>query len=269
MKKILLIISMIAVLLLVGCGKKEDTNVPENTNTQQQELIENVQENNDTQETVTMVSKLDDSRDWVYDAEYEKNVIADSYTNSYDETYFAKDIVVPYINVDSPDANRINLKIKDIMEELVSTFNAGATEEEPKRYINECRYEYSANNDILSGMLVYSVGQTAVPVDQYYVFNLSLKDGRVCTYEDCYTACGFSKEDIDSKVKSKITELVSSYLTEEDDEGFVQKSIDTYDTLVSENNIMYFIDSNNKLNVISRVSIPVEQEIYYKVLTID
>ena len=50
--------------------------------------------------TNSLVSKLDDKKDWVYDAEYTKNVTADSYSTYY-ETYYAKDIVVPYINVNS------------------------------------------------------------------------------------------------------------------------------------------------------------------------
>ncbi len=60
----------------------------------------NNDDDSDSDTQITPVTKIDDTKDWVYDAEYQKNVKADSYATPF-HTYYAKDIVVPYININS------------------------------------------------------------------------------------------------------------------------------------------------------------------------
>ena len=61
------------------------------------------------------VSKINDSKDWVYDAEYPKAVFVDSYKDDWvnvGRVHYASEIKVPYVNVDSPYATLLNSKLK-------------------------------------------------------------------------------------------------------------------------------------------------------------
>ena len=54
--------------------------------------------------------RTDSTKDYVYDASYENDGIVESY-NTYYNTYFLKDIVVPFININSDDARKLRVYI--------------------------------------------------------------------------------------------------------------------------------------------------------------
>ena len=62
---------------------------------------------------------------WVYDAEYEIPIDVESYT-TFNELIQVSDLVVPYINIDSPDAKTANEELYGVYEELISRFNENA-----------------------------------------------------------------------------------------------------------------------------------------------
>lgn len=155
--------------------------------------------------TNALVSKLDNTKDWVYDAEYTKNVTVDSCSTSF-ETYYSKDIVVPYININSSYANNSNSDIKNVFDDAIKTYNNGVSDK--MTYVDECGYKKYINNDSLSVVLTYGVGATDVVHPKYYTYNIDLKTGNKLSYEEVYSIVGFNSSNINSKFESVITKIL-------------------------------------------------------------
>lgn len=260
MKKSLLVIFLILVLILTGCNKNKDGRNNNPIDNEQQTAIDN-----------KLVSKLESEKDWVYDADYVKNASAESYMTEFNETYYAKDIVVPYINVDSPDAKLMNLEIKAIFDSLIETYNEGF--KDSLTYVDTCEYKYCINDNILSGVLTYSVGATDVPLLQYYTFNIDLKEGDKITYKEAYRSVGFDDSNINFMAKSAITremsERVENILSTTEAEEYINASKDNYQASIQNDDIKFFIDNHEKLNVIVTLSIPAGQGSFDTIITVE
>ena len=242
---------------------------------------------NDTLNTDTntnnLVSKVDDTKDWIYDAEYSKNVTADSYSTGYN-TYYSKDIVVPYINVKSSYADSSNSDIKNVFEDAIKTYNNGVSDK--MTFVDECGYKKYVNNDSLSIVLTYGVGATDVVHPKYYTYNINLKTGNQLSYEEAYSIAGFNSSNINSKVENKITAIMQDELKDLKDpnkdtgdggyypEGtnfdtYNNESITNYRNSISNNTLKYFLSDNGKLNVVVKLSIPAGTGEFDTIITID
>lgn len=207
-----------------------------------------------------LVSKIDNNKDWVYDAEYDKNVIDDSYTTN-SGVYFAKDIVAPYININSSYANISNAEIKSIFDEIVKKYNEGVSNKVTR--VVDCGYKSAAYKDALSVLFTYSSSGHAAPRSVYYTYNVNLKTGNELTYKEVYDFAGFNSNNIDTKVQEAITKVMHEklpndyrYLDDNNFDMYNNKSIDNYKKSVSDNTIRYFLTSNGKLSVIVKLVIP-------------
>lgn len=225
--------------------------------------------------TNNLVSKVDDAKDWVYDAEYSKNVSADSYSTGYN-TYYSKDIVVPYINVKSSYADSSNSDIKNVFEDAIKTYNNGVSDK--MTYVDECGYKKYVNNDSLSIVLTYGVGATDIVHPKYYTYNINLKTGNQLSYEEAYGVAGFNSSNINSKVESAITsimqEKMSSFSSDNYPVGtnfdtYNNESINNYKNSVSNNTLKYFLSDNGKLNVVVKLSIPSGTGEFDTIITVD
>lgn len=112
----------------------------------------NSQNNNESNNTSSenennVISKLDNTKDWVYDAECKKNINADSYSTDYN-TYYAKDIVVPFININSSYAILSINEIKNVFNDAINACNKGISDK--MTYVDTCNYNKYINNDVLS-----------------------------------------------------------------------------------------------------------------------
>jgi hypothetical protein len=223
----------------------------------------------------TLVSKLDNTKDWVYDAEYAKNVDADSYSTSF-STYYAKDIVVPYININSSYANNSNSDIKKIFDDAIKTYNEGVSDE--TAYIDECGYKKYINNDSLSVVITYGVGATDVIYPKYYTYNIDLKTGNQLSYEEVYSIAGLNSSNINSKVENAITtvmeERMASFSSDDYPSGtffdtYNNESISNYINSISDNTLKYFLSDNGKLNVVVKLSIPAGIGEFDTIITVD
>ena len=112
--KLYILIVFLCVLILALGGYIVYDKIQTNNNSTETTDVSNNTSNSNSSDTDTLVSKLDDTKDWVYDAEYTKNVIAESYSTHWNDTYYAKDIVIPYININSSYANNANNEIKEV-----------------------------------------------------------------------------------------------------------------------------------------------------------
>ena len=231
--------------------------------------------NTSSSSTDGLVSKVNSSKDWVYDAEYTKKVTADSYSTNY-KTYYAKDITVPYININSIYANSSNNDIKKIFDDAIKTYNTGVSNK--KEYVDECGYKKYINNNSLSVLLTYGVGSTDAVHPKYYTYNIDLKTGNQLSYEEIYKIAGFNSSTITSKVETAITKIMkekmSSFSTDNYPTGttfdtYNNESINNYKSSINNNTLEYFLSDNSKLNVIVKLSIPVGTGEFDTIVTID
>ena len=265
-----IIIVLFALLLsLVGYIIYDKT---QNNNVEEKNIVDSTNTNNDTNDSV---SKIDNNKEWVYDAEYEKNVNADSYSTAF-ETYYAKDIVVPYINVKSSDADIFNNDIKIVFDDAIKTYNNGVSDH--ITYVEECNYKKYINNDNLSIILTYGVGATDVVHPKYYTYNINLKTGNQLSYEEVYKIAGFTSSDINSKVEDAITKVMndkmSSFSSDNYPNGtnfdtYNSQSINNYKTSINNNTLKYYLSDDGKLNVVVKLSIPAGIGEFDTIVTID
>lgn len=77
----------------------------------------NNSESKENKESKNSVSKLNSSKDWVYDADYNLPTNKESYYGFSDHSKLisASDLVVPYINIDSDDAKKQTKKSMNYM----------------------------------------------------------------------------------------------------------------------------------------------------------
>lgn len=234
-------------------------------------LIFNSFKNNKTD----LVSKVYNNKEWIYDAEYSKNVVADSYQTSY-QKYYAKDIIVPYINIDSTYTNSSNKEIKKIFDDAIETYNTGVNDK--ITYVEECGYKKYLHDNNLSIILTYGVGATDVVYPNYYTYNINLKTGEELSYEEVYSIAGLNSSNVDSKVKNAITKALKeeignvsleNYPDGTNFETYNKESINNYEKSVSNNTIRYFLSDNDKLSVVVNLSIPAGHSQFDTIITID
>jgi len=225
----------------------------------------NKNETNNSSENETVTLKLDESMEYVYDAKYDANVTKDSYSIG-EKTYYVKDIVVPYININSEYARKSNEEIKKVFDNAIAKYSEGV--ENNSSYVDECVYKKNISNDFASVVLTYSVGRTDIPVQSYYTYNIDLKNGNKLSYKQVYEKLGFTSDNIDTKVGESIKKYMNDKYSDLINSDNIDKSIQNYEVSVSEGTIKYFVD-NNKLNIIVTINIPAGRENYDKVITIE
>ncbi len=202
------------------------------------------------------VSKIDVSKNWIYDALYEKNVLANSY-NTYYETYYAKDIVAPFINIDSSDAKKANEEIKGVFDEAVNQYNNGV---ENKTSFVKIDYEKYLDNNLASVIFWYGKGGTDIIRTDYYTYTFDLTTGKIMSFEELYQKFGFNKNQVDRKIKDEITDEVNDIFEDgfrnENSTTYVNESIDNYEKNLEDNTLKYFVNEDGELCIIARLSIP-------------
>lgn len=269
---------ILGVLLIIGLGgyiiydKFIDKEIGNNNN-------ENKVENNNKQEV--FVSKINEDSNWVYDKTYDYKVYknGNSNYNNGDGYKAIKEIVVPFINIDTQEAKKANKEFEKLFYEAVDIYNLGAEEYEENLIINEETPNYWVvrdfdyieyiNNDIISVNFVYSYSSTFVPKLKYVTYNFDLKTGELVSYEDIYTSLDYKSTTLNQKVEETIANTIKEYLgydkdpDEKDEDGYsindyIKQSVQNYHKAVQDNSIQYFIDRNKNLNIVVTLIVPIE-----------
>lgn len=215
-------------------------------------------------------TQIKEEIDLVYDANYEKDVMADSYETEFGEVYNVKDIMVPFINIQSSYATEANNEIEQIYNSAIDAFNEGVNDK--ITYVDECNYKEYINDNKLSVLVTYGVGATDVVHPEYHTYNFNLENGNKFSYEEAYTVGGFNSTNIDEKVKvairNKMQELFGEALTGEDFENYTNRSIENYDNSLKDNTIKYFINEKGNLNVIVTLEAPAGREYFDTIIEV-
>ena len=214
--------------------------------------------------------KIDGSKDFVYDASYSSGFSVEKYSAN-DDVYYLKDIVVPYFNINSVDASRVNDDVSYIYSNLVDVYERGVNGEgigDSVYFIKDCGYKSIIFDNVSSTIFTYSYGVTNAQVPTYLTYNFDLTDGHLLSYQDICNKLGYS--DIDSMVLSVIRSYYNDYNSSSFDvELAIQNSYSNYLSSVSEGTVRYFIDGNNLLNVVVSMNVEGLYDYVDVVLVID
>ena len=180
--------------------------------------------------------KLDESKPWVYDAEYGK----DKTVKKVESFSSDKDLIVPYININSEDANKANDEIKNIYEETYSKYGAAPS----YTIIYSSNYEFYENDNILS--IVLRVGDAVINggagTSKTYIYNFNLDTLKPATLKEMAILCGFNSES-DVQYKVKEWEKRQNELAKANPDKVAAQMTGVVDG-------QYFIDKDKKLNFI-------------------
>lgn len=178
--------------------------------------------------------KVDETKEWVYDADYEfeNKILKAPYDNR--NVFYSKDeLIVPYININSEYANTVNAEIKQMYIEEYNKFaNIGNG-----MYFSNIKYSYFYNDDLLSVTLLNKTGLLNAGAKlKYTIYNFNLNTLDKASLEDCYTAAGYtSKEQLDLSIETTISNEIKN-------EHLLSDVTWNYDEL--------FIDKDGKVNLV-------------------
>ena len=112
---------------------------------------------------VTIASELyyqDTSLDLVHDAPYSIELNASSFETEDGVTVSIDDIRLPYINLRSDDAKKINSEIKDLYMRLATSFRA--EEDGLRRFWEKADYTTSVDGDVVTVTITVTSGGTGL-----------------------------------------------------------------------------------------------------------
>lgn len=252
-KKLTIVLSIIVLILVLAlcvfAGLLISGNGNKIINQVEEKIVQN--DNNKTSK------KIDESKDWVYDADYlkeNKKIYQDSAKTEEYAVNSNKDLIVPYININSEYAKTVNENIKALYDDYYSKYGTeyknpyNKESKEYNHYVLE--YDKYVNDNILS--IVITLSEVPVIVDggagggtfTKYTYNFNLDTLNEATLNDMAIKCGFESEyDVTSKIKE--WEEKQRNILIKADQLYIFKGVQ---------NGKYFIDENGKLNFLYRFS---------------
>ena len=204
--------------------------------------------------------KLDSSKDWVYDAQYKLPTNKESYYGytSHTKLISSSDLIVPYVNIDSTDAKKVNEEIYSLYERLIEKFNENLKNEIMFTIVN---YKFYINDDIVSILITTETAGTDISVYDYYTYNFNLKNGKLLKYNEM-TKFNDTNEKITNLIINKLGEMYSG----DDFDFYKDKSISNYKATINDNSIKYFIE-NGKMNIIVTLEMPIGRGKFDTIIT--
>ena len=214
-------------------------------------------------------TKLDGSKDYVYDADY-----TELYNNEHTEytrgntTKKLSDLKVPYINIDSYDAGNANGELKILYKDRAENFDKCAVDSHD--CYDSITYKSYKYNDILSVVVIYDEALTK----EYKTYNFDLKTGNEITYDEMITRLGYDKSALLDKEKDAIKkemdesnnpnyDLTKTCGTMDSPKNCYDIAYKMLEDSINDNSIAYFTDEDGKLNIIAVPYTNLAQNSYY------
>ncbi len=262
-KKIIAAILIIIGIILISVG---GYTIIQGKDIKQSEKSEKSEET--TTSINTEIKKLNENEDWIYEAQYEKNIV-----DHEKKLISADQIKAPYINIDSEYAKEANEEIKVTFNEAIKTYNEEVNEASP--ILDECNYNQYIGENIASLITTYSYHYSDLPRPKYKTYNISLKTGKKLTYEEVYKELGYSEDNIEQFVENAVANKLKeyliemSYVTKEDYNTYKNESINNYKNSLKDNTLQYFVNEDGKLSIIVKLIIPAGAGEFNKIVTIN
>ena len=177
------------------------------------------------------LTKVDDSKDWVYDATYK-------YDNKYTEfkrfssdgdekrtisyygfdvdfrvgTQYLSDLKVPFFNFKSNDAIKVNNSLIKLYNDYAKNFDECAEESKNNngpscsQILTYKTYNY---DNILSVVVINSTQATSPHVFEYNIYNFDLENGSLLSYNDLLLKLGYKNDNVLESMKPLIREKMN------------------------------------------------------------
>ena len=189
------------------------------------------------------VSKIDSSKDYIYDANYIPNVRSKTYAD-YDSTIR---------NID-------NYKAAQVFDFSIDHNSCIG--------IEIFEYKHYLVGDMLAVVLTTKYRTCAVTIPKYYIYVINVKTGRKVNLDEILEYKNINKDDFNEKVKNGIiNSYYSSFDDSKDYDYLVDENLKTYE---NDTNKKFFIDDNGKINLLISITIrPGEIEEIFKIITIE
>lgn len=182
--------------------------------------------------------KIDSSKDFVYNATYENS------------KYDTKNIILPYININTDTAKNVNEEIKGIFDTLTAT-DPNSSDENP--FFAKASYKNYTTGEILSIIITVESGNVENPSIKYYTYNFSLVSLIDLEYQALYKTIGKSTQEVQNEIEEAIkNEITGSYSNSNDTtnlENDINTSINTYKSDVYNHKLKMYLDGKD-LNII-------------------
>ncbi len=235
-------------------------------NDSDQEDVESIREKN---------IKIDYNRDYVYDAGYHNNNKYKEYDYC-DGTTYTQDgfdiikcdkgsmrlsnLIVPYINIKSNDAYRVNRELKDLYDEYASRFDDFYIGLENSNGGSEILgYSSFLSDKVLSVVVIYGYQQTDILYPNYKVYNFDLSTGNLIDYDDLIKLLDVDTDLVYSNVSDNISSNDFSF------DIFYDETINEFNYSTSNGNVLCFVNDNGVLEYIVKVYVPGGRgNIYYR-----
>lgn len=184
--------------------------------------------------------KIDNSKGWVYDANYGDGKSVKTVTNSEGKVWKSSETLkYPFININSEYANKVNNELKEKYKEQYKYYGGAYAERRiADGYLPEIYYEYAYTDKVLSLVIKeYNGTANGGYAREYHTYNFNLETLEKATFEDVYKECGFNSEkELNEKVDISIYNAIQQ-------EGFFSGDA------VWERKA-YYMDNNSKFNII-------------------
>lgn len=219
---ILVVVTIIAIIIGILLSSKKTNN------------NENSPVNSVEQKIENQSKKIDETKLWVYDANYNEEATDKKKSNQYSTK---KDLIMPYININSSDAEKVNKEIKSVFDNLYSGFG-------DEGIVYSSNYKFYENGNILSIVIVTNeiiINGGATELD-CYTYNFNLDTLKQIGIEEISPKCGFKSA---NEALSKIREWENKQV------DYIEKNpAMVAATFEGVEDGKYFIDEKGKLNFI-------------------
>jgi len=219
--------------------------------------------------------KIDYNRDYVYDAGYHNDNKYKEYDYC-DGTTYTRDgfdvlvcdkgsmrlsnLVVPYINIKSNDAYRVNRELKDLYDEYADRFDDFYIGLESGNGGSLVLDYYSfLSNKVLSVVVIYGYQQTDVLYPNYKVYNFDLNSGNLIEYDDMIKLLDVDTDLVYSNVLNNISNNDFGF------DIFYDETVNEFNSSISDGNVLCFVNNDGVLEYIVNVFVPgVRGNIFYR-----
>ena len=231
-KTVALIIIIMILMLLIGLGAGyvlSDQKLFDNILGKNNQTQENNNQNKENKEEVKTGKKLDESKPWVYDAEYgngkEEKKLKPEYS---DEVYSTIDMIkIPYININSDDAKYVNDELNRLYDELYNSFGKNGEIVRESSYIT-----YNRDNNLSIVLRIDSGVLNGGKTHEYKTYNFNLETLKKADMFEVAQKCGFkNKEDLNKAIDNSLSKAIKELKASEN---------------ATKNNDLYYMNNNGE-----------------------
>lgn len=248
-KRICLLLSLLLVLTLCGCGAQE---AEETTAAATRETVQygHTVEQEASAEAPAEGSVQPEAQVEVKDAFTDKAVMLDR-----DETYYYH---IPSIRIPGVDATEVN---QQMYYELYSFINQYVYENPDYPYLGDMGYMWAVRDGIVSVVTEVVVGPDSSPDPMYVIYNVDISTGLRISDEDLLASFGLSPEDYRAQVEAAVErtylELYQAYFEEnQDDADLTDLYQQQYAKTISGDNVNKahpYIDESGELCIVADI----------------